>query len=134
MWFSSRQNKVKRPTATRIRFLAVALLATLIDVAMCVSLCVVVSRKVAYIAAFLVSLVLRFGFDRHFTFRNPDAAVGWQFLRYCLSCGLTLLIGVTLFTALAGYGLTAVQAKLASIPPVTVLGYACFRYFVFRGG
>jgi putative flippase GtrA len=116
------------------RFLAVASLATFFDFVMCVSLCLIVSKRVAYIAAFLVSLFLRFGLDRHFTFRKRDAAVGSQFGRYCLSCGLTMLIGVTLFTAFTGCGLTSVQAKLVSIPPVTALGYVCFRYFVFREG
>jgi putative flippase GtrA len=122
---------LNRLESTKLRFLLVGGSITLFDITFCAILSVILPATLAYCLSFATAVVLRFWIDRNFTFRESDGERLLQFVRYWLSCCLTLIVGAAAFNSLRLLAIPVVVAKVFSVFPVTLLGYLLFRFFVF---
>ncbi|MBV9490582.1 MAG: GtrA family protein [Verrucomicrobia bacterium] len=113
------------------RFLLVGALTTLFDICFGALLCLVLRPGTAYLISFGVCVTVRFWVDNRYTFAQTQGSLFAKYLRYWCSCLLTLLIGWSGFAALIRAGSGYLCAKVISLVPATLSGYALFRWFVF---
>lgn len=87
--------------------------------------------KVCFVVAFFTSVLCRFFADKLFTFRDKSGRVGLQLPLYFASTGVTLLIGLGIYSLCVWLGCGPLLAKLLSMPFVTAAGYLLFKFLVF---
>jgi putative flippase GtrA len=95
-----------------------------------------INTQVCFIIAFYLAVLCRFIVDRRLTFGIKFEISGMrrQFVRYLLSCTVTMLVGLAVFHLCLCVGISSIISKIISILPVTITGYVLFRIFVFKLG
>jgi putative flippase GtrA len=113
-----------------LRFLFSGGLFTGLDFILFYSLLNYISHELAYIIAYAICIILRYFFDKAFTFKTKQHSFK-QLTRYIIVNSVVLVLGFISFQ-LASLFIELLPAKLASIPVTLVSGFILTRLLVFK--
>lgn len=119
-----------KQTKLFLRFLFSGGLFTALDLVLFYSLLSFTSYKLAYITAYALCIVLRYFFDKAFTFKTKSHSIK-QLSRYILANSAVLVLGFCSFQ-FASLFIALLPAKLSSIPVTLISGFIVTRLWVFK--
>lgn len=116
-----------------LRFLTTGGTVALLDSSLAWALSHAVTATLAVTMSFVVSAVCHYWLNRRWVFGYRGQDNFSSTARYLVTLSVSGLVGLVIFhIANTGLGFGVFIARLASIPPTTVITYALLRGFVFR--
>ena len=116
-----------------LRFLTTGGTVALLDSSLAWTLSHAVTPTLAVTMSYLVSVVCHYCLNRRWVFGYRGQDTFASTARYLVTLFVSGLVGLAVFHVVnTGLGVGVFIARLASIPPTTVITYALLRGFVFR--
>jgi putative flippase GtrA len=126
MWLSSsRANRL-------VRFCGVGGLVALVDFGLIRVFVLVLAPLVAVGLAYLIAVGLHFCLNRWWVFAATEAPAADQLKRYALVVGACWVCTLGVVAVVLTITSNVFVAKMAAIPPATLLAFVLMRGFVFR--